>query len=432
MTDRTYRSSEECLTMSTFQLYILIFHVTIATVIRVFVSRPFQARPISHITTLQSSRDHAADACVVPSLENAGSLHGTRICSPAAAGFSSRRATPNTGKKRRCTPNLSRTTASSSHGVKMATIFHDAAATMQEVTTPTRGISPNTMRLRMPAALSRSTPFGGKCQDVRSSPLGMKNPSSNGLCSGLDIGAVWRTPEAPRESVITMTCPFQDTPLDAHSTKSDEKQTSSSSVRALTPPEVPFGLAFPPPPPLEESPVNAEDVHIHGKEPISSGFSTPHRRRPSYPSSSSTYSVTYPTLEVPNEHRPWPRPRSLASDILDTHSSHGVPLVIPIPSTVHEKNTHRSNINNWLNTVLESSPDSAPEEHKSPPPLPPRPFARPAQKPSFPITYPLLRTVSHTSSNKENQSPPSPSRIPTPTPRSDHTFHNTNQTPNRT
>ena len=418
--------------MSIFQLYVLIFHVAIATVIHVFVSRLLQAGPISDITSLHSSRYHADTECVVPSVENAGSLPGAGIRGPSTTSFSPRRATPNSGKKRRGTPNLSRTTASSSHGVKMATIFHDAAATMQEVTTPTPRISPNPTRLRMPASLIRSTPFGCTRHDDRSSPLGIKPPSSHGLRSGLDTGTVWRTPEASRKSVFTICRPFEDPPPDALSTNSGEKRTRSPSGRALTPPEVPFGLAFPPPLPFEEPPVNAEDVHINGREPISSGFSTPHQRYLSYPSSSSSRIVTNPTSEIPDEHRPLPRLPSPASDILDTHSSHGVPLVIPIPSTEYKENTHRSSIDTWLDTVLEASPDSTPEDHKSPPPLPPRSSAQSIQKSNSPIRYPVLRTVSHTSSNKENQSPPSPSRIPSPTRRSDLTFQNPHQTPYKT
>lgn len=293
----------------------------------------------------------------------------------------------------------------------MATIFHDAAATLQDVKTPTRRMSPNTTRLRLPASQVRSTPFGGVRRDDTSTPSGVKILATDALRPVSETWKALRTPEALYGCAFRTPHPSKDIPSDAYSTNTDRKHLIPYSARALTPPEVLFGPASPTPRPLEDPPLNTPDIDANGREPISSGFSTPQRRHPSHSFSNSPQCIFYPTLELSNELRTLSRPQSPTSDILDCHSTHGVPLVIPIASSAQE-NVHRSSIDTWLTSIPEISSSSAPDQYKSPPPLPPRPSKHSPHKPTSPIKYPLLRSLSHTSSNKENAPPPS--RIPSP------------------
>ncbi len=349
-------------------------------------------------------------ACAVPPTETEGYIPRARIPLPPAEGYVSRRVTPNSGKKRRVTPNLSRATPTSSHGVKMAMIFRDAATTLQDVKTPTRRTSSNTTRLRLPATQTRSTPFGSVRRDCKGDPSGPKSPCTNSFCSSPYSGKVPKTPEALCRSAVAFHRSSKDTRLGTHSTDTDGK-----SGQAFTPPKICHDPASPTPLSFKEDYFGPQDVDANGKEPISSSFSTPWGHHPSHPYGSSPHSVNYSTLKLHDEHYTFLRPLSPTLDNLDCHSSHGVPLVIPIAS-LEQDHAHGFEIDSWLNEVLEASPDEAPEQRKSPPPLPPRPATRSLNEPNSPFKYPNLRSVSRTSSNKENLQPqhPSPSRIPSP------------------
>lgn len=373
-----------------------------------------KAKPVSDISRLLSLYTLLNSACAVPVTETEGHSPLARS-RPSAESYVSRRVTPNSGKKRRITPNLSRATPTSSHGVKMAAIFHNAATTLQDLKTPTRRTSPNTTRLRMPAFQAQNAPFGSIRWDDRGDSSETKRPNTDRARPSPYSRKVPRTPEALYGSAVTILRLTKDTPSYSHSNNTDKEQRTSDSRQALTPAGIPFSPASPTTLPFNEDYFGTQDVDINGKEQISSGFSTPWERHSSHPCGSSPPSVTYPTLKKPDEYHPLSRPLSPTLDNLDCHSSHGVPLVIPI-ANLEQEDAHGSEIDSWLNVVLEASFDEVPHRRKSPPPLPPRPSTLSPYKPNSPFKYPILRTVSHTSNNKENllPQPLSPSRIPSP------------------
>ena len=70
------------------------------------------------------------------------------------------RAKPNSAKKRRPLPDLSRSLASPGHGEKMSTIFRDASATLQGFRSPPYQPSSNITRSRQPFSQARGIRFG--------------------------------------------------------------------------------------------------------------------------------------------------------------------------------------------------------------------------------------------------------------------------------
>lgn len=70
------------------------------------------------------------------------------------------RHTPNSARKRRPLPNLSRTEASPSHGAHMTSIFREASITLQGLRSPPLRHTSNSKRPRVPLSVARSTRFG--------------------------------------------------------------------------------------------------------------------------------------------------------------------------------------------------------------------------------------------------------------------------------
>lgn len=80
-------------------------------------------------------------------------------------------AAPNSARKRRQLPDLSRSIPSPRHGAKMSNIFRDASTTLQALRSPPCQRSPNIKRSRLSLSQARNTRFGSASQaDVKLSP----------------------------------------------------------------------------------------------------------------------------------------------------------------------------------------------------------------------------------------------------------------------
>lgn len=211
---------------------------------------------------------------------------------------------PNSSKKRRPEHAFSRATPTPSHVVKMSGIFQNAAVSLEACYTSPTASSPNMKKMRTPIRQARMGPFGqtGR-QDCFSSPQAANSPRS----------------DSPPASV---------------------------SSKALTPTAIPYGSEFPSPLPtrrlsyeLHSKPISSGD---EAKEPGGSSLIRQviagHRK---------TDDVTYPKLNQWKMRGLPSVPSSLSSDC---HSSHGVPVVIPISSTSHNK---VEVIDTWLSEVYE-------------------------------------------------------------------------------
>lgn len=225
------------------------------------------------------------------------------------------RMAPNSGRKRRPAHALSRATPTPSHGVKMSGIFHDAAVSLEACYTNPSPSTPNIKTFSLPIRQARG-PFGHT--------------------GGQDRFA---------------------SPQFRHSPKLDS--TSASGWRASTPPAIPYSPAFPTPLPIRLSPCQCPNTHIGGEEAKESGES--HLAQPIISESRqdvSTGNVTYPKLNQWKMRGLSSVASSLSSDC---HSSHGVPVVIPIPSKSHDK---VETIDTWLSEVCE--PDTAQSPNDKP------------------------------------------------------------------
>ena len=81
-------------------------------------------------------------------------------------------AAPNSARKRRQLPDLSRSIPSPGHGAKISNIFRDASTTLQALRSPPCQRSPNIKRSRLPLSKARNTRFGSASQaNVKLSPL---------------------------------------------------------------------------------------------------------------------------------------------------------------------------------------------------------------------------------------------------------------------
>ena len=73
-------------------------------------------------------------------------------------------AAPNSARKRRQLPDLSRSIPSPGYGAKMSNIFRDASTTLQVLRSPACQSSPNSKRSRLPLSQARNTRFGSASQ----------------------------------------------------------------------------------------------------------------------------------------------------------------------------------------------------------------------------------------------------------------------------
>lgn len=283
---------------------------------------------------------------------------------------------PNCGRKRMANPALMRTTPTSSHGTKMASIFRDAADSMEGFETPSRNSTSHDQKFRMPISHARTTPFG------------YKNSRYVGNSDAENSPGIGFSPRSSRE-----------TPISPHTTYKP-------------------GLAYP-------LPVR--------KTPIKTGLGShevqhPKHKRQLSPPTMSDLDIGPTKIQYPQLTKANPRmARSSTSSLVsDCHSSHGVPLVIPLLDKSEKK---MDSIDTWLTEVvspltsslsnhISQGHDITPERKKRTnvyPTLPPQPLsAHPTRVPGpFSKTTKPIKPLAPFSNNKEN-APPSQSTRDSP------------------
>lgn len=183
----------------------------------------------------------------------------------------------------------------------MASIFRDAANSMEGLETPSRNSTSHDNKFRVPISHARTTPFGHKKYQFDGNSDAENSP-------GLGFSR-----KHPRKTPI-----LPDTAND---------------------PGLPYLL------PIKTKPIKhgsaSNELQRHG-----------HKRQVSPPTTSMSNldvgpsGIQYPHLTKTNPRVARSSTSSLASDC---HSSHGVPLVIPLPDRSEEK---MNSINTWLTEVV--------------------------------------------------------------------------------
>ena len=228
-----------------------------------------------------------------------------------------KRPAPNSAKKRRQMPDLSRPTATPGHGAKMSMIFRDAANSLQG-----SGISPNhgqsnIKKSRLPISQARGTKFGSSYADEIHRPSG--------------AGPHYSTPTHLPEDDLATRGTTTDQSLGAATDVGDMCLDNTLMVSDVSP---------------------SSHIEEEGREPISSGFATPTASIPNF--AEDTEEVIYPILEHWRSLRSLSNASSFGSDNDDIHSTHGVPLILPFPCSYAEQ-APRSDIDTWLNGVAEAA-----------------------------------------------------------------------------
>lgn len=224
------------------------------------------------------------------------------------------RTAPNSARKRRPEHALARATPTPSHGVKMLGIFQDAAVSLEACYTSPNASSSNMKKLRLPIRQARKGPFGYTGGQDRVAP-----------------------------------------PQAANSPKLDSP-TASGVSRPLTTPAMPYGPEFPSPLPIRLSSWDCQNTlssSDQAKESV--GGSRARQIIVDYRKDLCTDNVTYPKLNQRKMRGFSSVPSSLSSDC---HSSHGVPVVIPIPTKSHDR---VEVIDSWLSEIHEPGPAESPD-----------------------------------------------------------------------
>ena len=321
-----------------------------------------------------------------------------------------KRPTPNSAKKRRQMPDLTRPTATPSHGAKMSMIFRDAATSLQGNRLPTSQTSSNIKKFRLPLPQARNIRFGGTCQDVTMVLSGLDSPpkieqlsreSCEQECASFEVARRQASAVEPRYTTLT------------HSTKAGRASPQFITNDHLGAAFSIGGMR------LDKKSRDSRaslptQIEAEGKELIGSGSAMPNALIPNFVEDAKD--VKYPVLEN------WRSPRSssngscLSSDGDDLHSTHGVPFILPFPSSNVEEAPH-SDIDTWLNGIVEATPTELPSSPKQSSDLedllmndnplsrnissnlPPRPQVSPSKLKQN------IQSSSRASSDKENVSP---------------------------
>ena len=252
--------------------------------------------------------------------ENLHSLNQSAATNPAMTQkfpTTPQKPAPNSAKKRRQMPDLSRLTATPGHGAKMSMIFRDAANSLQGSGIPPYHGESNTKKSRLPISQARATKFGSGCADEvqRLSRVGSHYSTPTHL-SKSDLATRGITTNRSRGAATNVGGMYIN---------------DSSRVSSVSP---------------------SSRIDVEGREPISSGFATPTASIPNV--AGNLEEVTYPILEHWRSLRSLSNASSFGSDNDDIHSTHGVPLILPVPCSYTEQ-AQRSDINTWLNEVAEAA-----------------------------------------------------------------------------
>ena len=222
-----------------------------------------------------------------------------------------RRHGSNIGKRRAYTPDLSRSAKSLSHSTKMAKIFQEASAGLQETAlTPPRQMSANTSRSRLPLPQHKN----------RMTP----NISSIGADPIISPQLLRLRSEARPETTLPTTV-------------------------APTPPTIPYDQVIPTPMPYPDTPCGAKYVDRGNWDPPSSGFAEP---------AAILKGVSNSGSDLDSLPRDFPSsPPAICANLDDgeCHSSHGVPLIVPVPYPEPDE-TNKFLVEAWLKDVPNSSP----------------------------------------------------------------------------
>ena len=243
------------------------------------------------------------------------------------------RPTPNSAKKRKQMPDLSRPFATPGHGAKMSMIFRNAATSLQGNTLPNHQPLSNIKKSRLPFSQARGTKSRSTYHDdiLVSSVPGIPpemSQHSGGSCRHQASGT---SPHCP--TPIPWTKASQAT----IGTLTNQCLDSASSVGGIF---------------LDGSLVASSPLRIEeeSREPISSGVSTPVVSTPDCVETPEQ--VKYPILEKWRSLRSSSNAYSHGSDSDDLHSTRGVPFILHFPGSDADE-APRSDIDTWLNGILE-------------------------------------------------------------------------------
>ena len=329
-----------------------------------------------------------------------------------------KRPMPNSAKKRRQMPDLSRSAATPGHGAKMSMIFHDAATSLQGSRLPMCQPSSNIKRRRLPISQACSIKFGNTCHDdtIFSSTLQDPSKISQYLRESCEPEPASLEVSRHRASAVGPYSPRQ-TPLTKAGRATLGTLGATTDIDEVCFDDTPSVSSAYIPSPIEEE----------GKEPISSGFVTPVAPTPNFVENPEH--LKYPILENSRSLRSSSNASSLGSDSDDLNSDHGVPIDLPFHRSNAEE-APRSQIDTWLEGIMDATTSGfsrspkrfeGTEDLLGDDPL----FARIiTSKHSSPIRTQLfpsnlkqgLQSPSGGSSDKENISPFKVSSSPTPPP----------------
>ena len=256
------------------------------------------------------------------------------------------RPTPNSAKKRRPIPHLTRPAATPGHRAKMSVIFRDAAISLQGNQSPTRRLSSNTKRFRNPLSQARSIHIDNPCQKNMMNSSGFGSPCKISRCSE----------SSPKSNFGSLVRRHQASGGQRHPTPTPLPKLHGATFMTFTghsrDVDPDFDAICSADPLKVNSASSSSQIDEEGKEPISSGFETPIAPTPRFIESSND--VNYPVLENWRSLRSSFHASCLGSDDEDLHSTHGVPLILPFhPPSAEE--AQRSHIDTWLNEVVEAT-----------------------------------------------------------------------------
>ena len=289
--------------------------------------------------------------------DNSHSLNQFTAANPAITLPSPpRRPAPNSAKKRRQMPDLSRPTATPGHGAKMSMIFRNAANSLQGSVLPPHQDSSNIKKSRLPLSQARGTKFGSTCQDEAMVSSGLSDPSKIRQRPG--------EPCEPKWALSEVTSPRASGVGPHHSSPTHLLKAGRATLQTITDqcPGLATGVGGMSLDQTLRVSGSSSPSQTEGKEPISSGFATPITTTPDFVENPEE--VEYPILKNSRSLRSRSDVSSFGSDSDDLHSTHGVPLILPFPCSDAEE-TPRSDIDTWLNGVVEvttSGPSSSPKQ----------------------------------------------------------------------
>ena len=285
--------------------------------------------------------DFTPDNLHTPNKVIAANLAGALLTTP-------RRPAPNSAKKRRQMSHLSRPTATPGHGAKMSMIFRDATTSLQGSTLPPCRPSSNIKAPRLPLSQARSVKFGSTYHHdtVVSSRLGSPSKRNSGIGEFCELE--WASSDVSRYRASGGGPP---SPTPKPLFKADRTTFGASSNKNLGAATRDDGMC------LEDtlrvsSTSLPRQIEEGGKGPVSHGFATPIPPTPNF--LKNPKEVKYPILENLQSLPSSSNGSNLGSDSDDLHSTHGVPLILPM-SHPDVKEASRCHIDTWLNGIMEAT-----------------------------------------------------------------------------